>query len=187
MGVSLHAINQAMATSASTTFVVLENHEVDRTGSLSPSLGIAFLVIGVIVFACSLVALRRAEMFGAGSRFALAICTAALSVIGLWRLIAQQHGAASSHEETSGGNAIDGILIPYIALALTLLLLPLILFVGFCLRILRKRWSSRTPCSNLLETTDRDPSRGLACRRKGDRLSGRNREADKHESGGPWI
>lgn len=160
-----------------------------QTAALGPSRLIVLMVIGVIVFACSLVALRRAEILGAGSRFVLALCTAALSVIGLWRMLGQHYGVpvTPAQAESQADGVFNGILVPYIALALAMLGVLLILFFRSCLRVFKNVWSSLKPRSALSKTTDRAPSKAPACNRIGDRLSGRNRNAEKFESGGPWI
>lgn len=113
---------------------------------MSTLASIALLVIGVFVFACSLFALRRAEVFGAGGRLALAVCTAVLSVIALLRMIGQQHGAPESpaHVETHADGVINGLLVPYVALAVTLVLLPFLILVLICLRKAKAAWVSAT-------------------------------------------
>ena len=79
-----------------------------------------FLVCLVLVFVCSLIVLEQIEGFSGGARWVIAACVALLSASGLT--------SGSADGSPSAGSDVDGILLPYAALGLTLIVL-LILYV----------------------------------------------------------
>jgi hypothetical protein len=70
-----------------------------------------FIVLVVVTFN----SMQSALDYGKAGSFGLAICVSLLSVIGMRRCLAGQ---------------MEVILLPYAALAITILLVPLVLFVG---------------------------------------------------------
>jgi len=112
------------------------------TPSISISAALAVVVlgaIGVIVLVAAARALSVSGLFCKGSRFVLAACTAALSVIALLGM------PSIASKPTTGefpapdvGSGIEGLLVPYGALGLTLILLPLLLLPVVCLWWVKK-------------------------------------------------
>lgn len=61
---------------------------VPQMGVTFAPLLVAIIAIGGIVFACSVVAFRRAPMFGPVGRVTISACTAALAVLAMFSMIA---------------------------------------------------------------------------------------------------
>lgn len=142
---------------------------------------VALLAVGLIVFLAAHASLRRMALFRGRTRTLVAACTTALSVIAL------MHGAPRSGELASDGGAgrvprpeVEGILLGYSALGLTLLLLLLLLLI---LRLSRRLTGRRAGLrgagiraseirSNEQKASDRD---GTCGRARTDRLARINR------------
>jgi len=89
-------------------------------------LGIFFLV----VFSVGGEALRAMKKWPTGIRRTLAVCTACLAVLGMIRLFGGESVAVEQDKDTTG---FDFLLVPYVAFALTLLIVVL----RFLVRIVR--------------------------------------------------
>ena len=85
----------------------------------------------VIVFVCARKAVKEMSSFSDPAGWAVAFCVALLSILGLVRFFGSPETAAAPGQapgETSG--LLDFVLLPYVALALTLILMLLLLAVG---------------------------------------------------------
>ncbi len=124
------------------------------------AVGIAVLtaVFG-LVFVCRLPALAASGMFGPGSRFFVAACTATLSVLGLLDLIPGHRG--STREPVACGIGIGGLLLPYAALAIALVVLLLGLAIGKALKWLPKSLRDTGRCPDRVSRQDAAPERTI--------------------------
>jgi hypothetical protein len=86
---------------------------------------LGLIAIGGIVFACSVMAFRRAPMFGPTLRVVVAACVAILSVIGLIGPRQVLKGPADADVTSSHDSMITAITLPYAAFALALIALLL--------------------------------------------------------------
>ena len=83
--------------------------------------GIAVLVaMGVMVFVVTLEALRFSAFSGKASRAVLAMCTACLSVLGMFRMLTPPQ-AWNNGNAAAGACELDFVSIPYVALAIAIL------------------------------------------------------------------
>lgn len=87
-----------------------------------------FLVSFVVVFLCTLVALRQIEGFSSGARWLVAGCAALLSALGLISFIGDQPSPV-------GPNHL-GLLLPYAALGATLVVLLILLLIAKLCRVI---------------------------------------------------
>ncbi len=85
----------------------------------------------VIVFMCVRKAVKEMSFFGDAAGLAVSFCVALLSIIGLVRFFGStEAGAPSGREPTETGGLLDVVLLPYVALAATILLVLLLLAAG---------------------------------------------------------
>jgi len=92
-----------------------------------------FVVLVVVTFK----SIRSALDYGKAGSFVLAVCVSLLSVIGMHRCLA---------------GTIEVLLLPYAALAIAILLIPLLLCTGKCVKGSRDRVSDRTDEEKRRET-----------------------------------
>jgi hypothetical protein len=104
-------------------------------GSISPISDIGLMAVlfamFVIVFVCIRKAVKEMSFFGDAAGWAVSFCVALLSIAGLVRFFGSPETAtapAGEPRETCG--LIDFVLLPYVALVLTILLVLLLLGVG---------------------------------------------------------
>jgi hypothetical protein len=98
----------------------------------------AAVAIFVAVLICSYIGLREARMFGPGSRAVPAAGTAILAAIYLTRhLFAPAGPTANDLPVHEADRDLNGYLLPYGALGLTLILMPLLLLLLLCGRWLQ--------------------------------------------------
>ena len=88
-----------------------------------------FVVCLVLVFVCSLMALEQIEGFSRGARWIVAAGTAFLSALGLT--------SGSGDPPSQAGSELEGILLPYAALGLTLIVLLILLVLAKFLLVIR--------------------------------------------------
>jgi len=92
---------------------------------------IVLIAMFVIVLVVARRALKETPLFGNGSSWVVAFCTAALSVLGLLRFLGpQEHGTRADSTPAAPGGAVDFILLPYAMLAIAILLVLLLLAWG---------------------------------------------------------
>jgi hypothetical protein len=85
----------------------------------------------VIVFVCIQRAVKEMSFFGDAAGWGVAFCAALLSIVGLVRFFGSPGPVASrGGEPRETGGLLDVVLLPYVALALTILLVLLLLAVG---------------------------------------------------------
>lgn len=107
---------------------------------------LVFLVSFVVVFLCTLVALRQIEGFSGGARWLVAGCTALLSALGLISFI-------GDHPSPIGTDHL-GLLLPYAALGATLIVLLILLLIAKLCRVIggaprrSRRRDDREGCSS---------------------------------------
>lgn len=122
---------------------------------------LVFLVSFVVVFLCTLVALRQFEGFSGGAQWLVAGCAALLSAFGLISFI-------GDHPSPVGPDLL-GLLLPYAALGATLIVLLILFLIAKHCRVIggaprkSRRRDDREGC----------PSEGHVVRRR--RPSGRDR------------
>lgn len=113
-----------------------------------PSL-VALVVIGVIVFACTVVAFRRIPMFGPTLRVVVAACIAALAVIGLFRTPQTLVDSDTPAPATGVSPEIEGALVVFGAMALAMLA-TLIMYFLIGLRRKLQSWG-RSPLNSTVK------------------------------------
>ena len=103
--------------------------------SIGSALGIGVVAMLCAMFVIVLVCVHRAvkemSFFGDAAGWVVAFCVALLSIVGLVRFLGSPRPMAlpgGEPKETAG--LIDVVLLPYVALALTILLVLLLLAVG---------------------------------------------------------
>lgn len=85
----------------------------------------------VIVFVCVRKTVKEMSFFGDAVGLAVTFCVALLSILGLVRFFGPSDiVAAPAGEAGDSGGLIDVVLLPYVALALTILLMLLLLPLG---------------------------------------------------------
>jgi hypothetical protein len=100
---------------------------------------VAAAAIFAIVGICSYVGLRQSRMFGSGPAACLSVCTALLAAISLTNPFPSPPGASATDLPVREAcRDLDGLLVPYAALGLTFAIFPLLLFLLFLGRWLRK-------------------------------------------------
>jgi hypothetical protein len=93
--------------------------------TVSLASGVLFILLAtvfVVVFVCTLVALRASKAFRS-QRLVLSVCVAALSVMGMANLFGLWGAELSSEHDGTRTPLVTVVLIPYQALAIALLLL----------------------------------------------------------------
>jgi hypothetical protein len=101
----------------------------------------------VIVFICARRAMKEMAFLDDGAGWAVAFCVALLSILGLVRFFAPSKTVATPAGEAGDtGGLINVVLLPYVALALTLILTLLLLAIG---RLLHGRELGRLRYSRL--------------------------------------
>ena len=86
------------------------------------------LPIFVILFAAILASLQRSAMFGKNTTIAVALCATLLCMFGLYETFVRP-GNANETDASREGAGFDFLLIPYVALALAILTMFLLLFI----------------------------------------------------------
>ena len=105
-----------------------------------------FVLSFVLVFVCTLVALRRVEEFSSGVRWLVAACSALLSALG-WN-------SYFGDRPPRVGSDFTGILLPYAALGATLIVLLILLLMAKLCRVIRdalrtsRKTDDREDCSS---------------------------------------
>ena len=85
----------------------------------------------VIVFVCVRRAVKEMSFFGDAAGSAVTFCVALLSILGLVRFFGPSETAATPTEAPGeSGGLLDFVVLPYVALALTILLMLLLLPLG---------------------------------------------------------
>ncbi len=103
---------------------------------MTPLSLIAWGAMFLIVLMCARTALASSGLFSPASRSVVAICVAALSVLGLRNLFGGNDRLAGGPPETSP--LLNAILLPYAVLALVLVVLLLSLAIVKVVRALRR-------------------------------------------------
>ncbi len=132
---------------------------VPQTGVTFAPFLVALIAIGGIVFACSVVALRRAPIFGPASRVVVAACVAVLSVIGL---VGPRHSSKSPTDPDATAptdSLITFLTLPYAALAISLVCL--LIFAAFLKAYRRVRSHFQPNLSEHHDSTGRILNRRL--------------------------
>ncbi len=92
---------------------------------------LALAAIFVLVFAVTCRALRGTPLFGDRDGWITAVCVAALSVIGLLRFFGSPgHATSRTGEPQKGDSLLDFVLLPYVALAISIVFVLLLSFLG---------------------------------------------------------
>ncbi len=139
-------------------------------GCLAAVLVVMFIILLVVVHTT----IRKRFSFGDAADWVVAFCVALLSIIGLVRFLGSSGAVIAPAGEPKGaGGVLDVVLLPYAALAGTILLMLFLLAVG---RVLhgREPWRLLEPAKNCRTSTER----GV---REGDH---RRRETKSYDSGG---
>jgi hypothetical protein len=90
---------------------------------------VVLIAMFVIVFVVARGALKEMPLFGDVGSWPVAFCTAVLAVMGLLRFLGPSDPSTRT-ERTPGGGIFDFILLPYAALAISILLVLLLLALG---------------------------------------------------------
>jgi hypothetical protein len=101
-------------------------------GSLSDAVvTIILTAMFAIVLFVARRALKEVPLFGDGGSWVVALCIAALSVLGLLRFLGpQEDGVRVDSTTTAPDGVIDFLLLPYAALAIAIILVSLLLAWG---------------------------------------------------------
>jgi hypothetical protein len=92
---------------------------------------VALCAMFVIVLACVHGAIKRMSFFGDAAGWVVTVCVALLSIVGLVRFFGSPEPVAlPGGEPRETGGLMDVVLLPYVALALTILLVLLLLAIG---------------------------------------------------------
>jgi hypothetical protein len=96
------------------------------------AVAIALCTMFVIVLVCAHRAIRRMSFFGeTAANWVVAVCVALLSIVGLVRFFGSPQSGGSPESGTKEAVSLfDVILLPYVALALTILLVLVLLALG---------------------------------------------------------
>jgi uncharacterized membrane protein len=157
---------------------MVETKGEKMTGQISiEPISLTTLALGaifVLVFAVTCRAVNRMPLFGDRDGWITAACVAALSVIGLVRFFGSSgHVTSPAGESRKGGSLLDFVLLPYVALAISIVLVLLLLALG-------KWWSGKSampwsprrirPTSEARTLTrKRQPAAPAALRKKGEK------------------
>lgn len=144
---------------------------------------VAFLTVGVIVFVVAHASLRRTPLFGGVARTIVAACTAAMSLIGLTRTPPWPGESPTGGSGRVASPEVEGILLGYSALGLTLILLLLLLLILRMARRITGWWSGLRGAggrATQIKSNRRKPRarNGTCGRARTDRLARINRAPD---------
>jgi len=108
---------------------------------------VVLIAMFVMVFVVARQALKDLPLFGDRGGWMVAVCVAALSVIGLLRFFGSPGQAPVASEPRNGDGVLTAILLPYVVLTLSALLVLFLLALGKWLparsEIPRDRWQAK--------------------------------------------
>jgi hypothetical protein len=124
----------SIAGSIETQNVIRRHHMTESMGLLGGTAVVVLLcAMFVIVFVVVRGALKETRLFGDVGSWPVAFGTAALSVVGLQRFFGTPgHGVFLASEARKADGVLDTILLPYVALAISLLFVLLLLALSEC-------------------------------------------------------